>query len=743
MLMRKIVVGMVLLFCIVAVPARATTYYVATDGNDNANGLSLETPFKTIQKAANIVNPGDTVLVREGTYYENGRLDINRNGTEGNWITFRPYNDEEVFIVPSKIYDANSWTLDANGVYTRVFDNFEPNGGGLIRKDGYGITSVNTYEELLDPNIHPYGIAMLELFGMDPNNFDLYYFNPDTHEISVKLAYGSPNDVYVVTNWNRVEAGTVHKVGGTYVPDDAFVEISGFTIQYTFEGIKSYGSYTKIINNTVKNNHKSSIFVPYGENTLIANNNISYTGTPLQYLTGQNRLIYNTLDHSIYVKNVEGAIIRNNTMEKCIGGNAMKVSGNAPIPTNCEVYNNYIDGGFFSDGINNKVRDNIILDEFAFRPALFIFATWGYEFRNNTVVAKSPATLGSVTYGGLWNFSFKNNIVYSEGDNSLRLEDVNFATADINNNAYYGGDNFTVGPNRFSDFNSYQTYMVSNYSLEGQSFYADPCFIDADGNDFHIDIHSPCVNAGDPNGNYDDQNDIDGDARVIGSYVDIGADEVNVPVSDAHQWGLDEKSGPTANDSVGTSNGTFNGNDPCWTDGLIGGAVDFDGVSDYFSVPSLDTAYSDGNVFTVTGWFKTDQSVGTQAQTIVGAWWQDGVWHDGWQVLVENNTVVARFAYDDMTITDIGTQDVNAGEWCQFAMVHNGTSIALYVNGQPAETGTANFSPYSTKFRIGDGGYEYPSLKSGPFHGIIDDLMIFNRVLSAEEILQLFQEVAE
>lgn len=45
------------------------------------------------------------------------------------------------------------------------------------------------------------------------------------------------------------------------------------------------------------------------------------------------------------------------------------------------------------------------------------------------------------------------------------------------------------------------------------------------GGDYHLLHNSPCIDAGDPNRNYTDQNDIDGDARLIGLYADMGADE--------------------------------------------------------------------------------------------------------------------------------------------------------------------------------------------------------------------------
>src|SRR3989338_2472963 len=59
--------------------ANAATYYVATNGSDSNSG-SLSSPFKTIQKATDTVQPGDKVIVKAGIYYErviNASLDNN------------------------------------------------------------------------------------------------------------------------------------------------------------------------------------------------------------------------------------------------------------------------------------------------------------------------------------------------------------------------------------------------------------------------------------------------------------------------------------------------------------------------------------------------------------------------------------------------------------------------------------------------------------------------------------------
>ena len=72
-----------------------STYYVATDGSDT-NAGSIEYPFRSIQRAADLVQPGDTVLVRGGTYRET--VTPARSGTPGAPITFRSYRNESVTV---------------------------------------------------------------------------------------------------------------------------------------------------------------------------------------------------------------------------------------------------------------------------------------------------------------------------------------------------------------------------------------------------------------------------------------------------------------------------------------------------------------------------------------------------------------------------------------------------------------------------------------------------------------------
>ena len=65
-----------------AAPLR--TLYVATTGNDAADG-SLATPWRTLQRAANLVRAGDQVIVRPGHY---AGFNLTTSGTATNPILF-------------------------------------------------------------------------------------------------------------------------------------------------------------------------------------------------------------------------------------------------------------------------------------------------------------------------------------------------------------------------------------------------------------------------------------------------------------------------------------------------------------------------------------------------------------------------------------------------------------------------------------------------------------------------------
>lgn len=63
-----------------------TTYYVAKDGSDENEGTK-ESPFKTITMAVTKMEPGDGVIVKEGTYHE--KITVSKKGTRDKTFTIK------------------------------------------------------------------------------------------------------------------------------------------------------------------------------------------------------------------------------------------------------------------------------------------------------------------------------------------------------------------------------------------------------------------------------------------------------------------------------------------------------------------------------------------------------------------------------------------------------------------------------------------------------------------------------
>jgi fibronectin type 3 domain-containing protein len=95
-----------------------TTYYVdnapADHGSDSNAGNSLSAPFLTIQKAASIAQPGDTVDILAGTYRET--VTTANSGTASAPITYQPYNNEQVTISGADIVNGG-WTQYSGNIY--------------------------------------------------------------------------------------------------------------------------------------------------------------------------------------------------------------------------------------------------------------------------------------------------------------------------------------------------------------------------------------------------------------------------------------------------------------------------------------------------------------------------------------------------------------------------------------------------------------------------------------------------
>lgn len=83
---------------LIASPAWAATYYVATNGS-NTNAGSSAAPFQTIQKGLSVLSAGDTLVIRNGTYSGSSNSLANLpSGSAGNYITIMAENEGGVII---------------------------------------------------------------------------------------------------------------------------------------------------------------------------------------------------------------------------------------------------------------------------------------------------------------------------------------------------------------------------------------------------------------------------------------------------------------------------------------------------------------------------------------------------------------------------------------------------------------------------------------------------------------------
>ena len=95
-------------------PVSGTEYHVAKNGNDQAVG-TRQKPFLTINRAAEVAMPGDTITVHEGIYREHVRPQ--RGGTDdSNRIVYRAAKGEHVEIRGSEV--AKDWEPVGNGLWS-------------------------------------------------------------------------------------------------------------------------------------------------------------------------------------------------------------------------------------------------------------------------------------------------------------------------------------------------------------------------------------------------------------------------------------------------------------------------------------------------------------------------------------------------------------------------------------------------------------------------------------------------
>ncbi len=83
---------------------------------------------------------------------------------------------------------------------------------------------------------------------------------------------------------------------------------------------------------------------------------------------------------------------------------------------------------------------------------------------------------------------------------------------------------------------------------------------------------------------------------------------------------------------------------------------------------------------------------------------------------------------------------LSAGTWSHFAAVYNGTDVRIYIDGVLASNGSLNPLSYSDGIHNGSANFTISGGQTGGyFDGLIDEVGIFNRALSADEVSGLYR----
>lgn len=214
-------------------------------------------------------------------------------------------------------------------------------------------------------------------------------------------------------------------------------------------------------------------------------------------------------------------------------------------------------------------------------------------------------------------------------------------------------------------------------------------------------------------------------------------------------FAMNESSGTTVSDhSLKNNTGTITG--AVFTSGQIGNSLDFDGVDDYVSFPN--ESYYDFNrtdSFSVTAWIKVATST-TNTYYLVSKVF-GGVPYNGWTMAVDYDApatgyLFARlcYIYSTNVLEKQSSVRVDSNTWRHVAFTFAGTStpsgLNVYVDGA-LSNGTVTYNSLSASI-LNNQALVIGNFAAGgaPTDGLIDDVRIYDKVLSADEISCIYND---
>ena len=194
----------------------------------------------------------------------------------------------------------------------------------------------------------------------------------------------------------------------------------------------------------------------------------------------------------------------------------------------------------------------------------------------------------------------------------------------------------------------------------------------------------------------------------------------------------DEGSGTLAGDSSGNGHDGEISN-PDWVDGKFGKALQFGGEGSDVFVTVESTPLLNVNECTFMAWINAEHWDGTRQ--IVGKSVHGGCsGRTQYGLFSEGGVFKLRFETEGGR-ADITTDLPATGEWIHIAFTNDGETATIYINGEAAAEGEVpgTLSANDDPWRIG----QDCERENYVFAGIIDEVRLWNRALSAEDIADL------
>ena len=190
-------------------------------------------------------------------------------------------------------------------------------------------------------------------------------------------------------------------------------------------------------------------------------------------------------------------------------------------------------------------------------------------------------------------------------------------------------------------------------------------------------------------------------------------------------------------DYSGNQDGTLSRGAKSTSDGAYSNGVILDGTNDYILMsnnPIYD--FSNDSFFTLSAWVNSKAPVMTVRQGILSR--NAGTGHDGYVLDIRDGNF--SFWVKQGSVIVSAPFVVVKDTWYHVLVTYNASNdtdpVKMYVDGNIQASGTVNPGEFNRSANVLNIGRDVAGLL--PFNGIIDEVMIYNKTLSATEVLATY-----